>query len=84
MMPKSNNDAGKSLSSWATDILLEAHVIAPSPDHGYLRLRHSHHAVDYATSLAELRKFDGKNRRQRVKAIEKILDGLADTCPGCA
>ncbi|MGM4895970.1 hypothetical protein [Tardiphaga sp. 839_C3_N1_4] len=49
----------------------------------YMRLRHSHHAVDYARSIAEHRKFSGKNKEQRVKAIEKVLDGLADTCPAC-
>lgn len=82
-MPKLKDNARKSLSAWATDILLEAHVIAACPDHGYLRVRHSHHAVDYAFSLAEHRKFPGKNNKERVKAVNKVLDGLADTCPAC-
>lgn len=82
-MPKTKERAVTSLSTWATDILLEAHAIAPCPDHGYLRLRHSHHALDYATSLAEHREFAGKTRKQRVKAVSKVLDGLADTCPAC-
>jgi hypothetical protein len=79
-MSKSGND-GRTLSMWATDILLEAHAIARCPEHGYLRLRRSHHAVDYALSIAEHRHFWGKNKKQRMKAAEKVLDGLADTCP---
>jgi hypothetical protein len=39
--------------------------------------------VDYAFSLAEHRKFPGKNNKERVKAVNKVLDGLADTCPAC-
>jgi hypothetical protein len=71
------------LALWATDILLEAHVIAPCPDHGFMRLHHSQQAVDYALSLAEHRKFSGKNRDQRRFAVENILDSLADECPAC-
>jgi hypothetical protein len=81
-MSKNTNEA-RPLTTWATDILLEAHAIAPCPDHGYLRLRHSHHAVDHAKSNAAHRKFAGKNRKQRIKAVDKVLDGLADTCPAC-
>ena len=68
---------------WATDLLLEAHAIAPCHDHGYMRLRHSQHAVDYAISLAEHRKLSGKNKRQRVAAVEDVLDELGDACPAC-
>ncbi|MDR6659022.1 hypothetical protein J2W51_001564 [Tardiphaga robiniae] len=82
-MRKKNTNDVEALSMWATDILLEAHAIAPCPDHAYLRLRHSHHAVDYARSIAEHRKFSGKNKEQRVKAVEEVLDSLADTCPAC-
>jgi hypothetical protein len=82
-MPKTKDRTVTSLSAWATDILLEAHAIAPCPEHGYFRLRHSHHAVDYATSLAEYREFPGKTRKQRAKAVGKVLDSLADTCPAC-
>ncbi|MEH2469273.1 hypothetical protein V1281_001476 [Nitrobacteraceae bacterium AZCC 2161] len=81
-MAKNKNDR-ETLTNWATDLLLEAHAIAPCPDHGYLRLHHSHQAVDYALSMAEHRHFSGKNKKQRVEAVEKILDGLADTCPAC-
>ena len=48
---------------------------------GYMRLRHSHHAVDYAMSLAEHRKFSGKNKKERMAAVEHVLDGLGDECP---
>lgn len=73
----------ETLEWWATDLLLEAHAITPCPDHGYMRLRHSHPAVDYARDLAKHRKFSGKNKKQRVAAVEDVLDGLGDTCPGC-
>ena len=81
-MAKSNNDK-KTLEYWATDLLLEAHAAVPCPDHGYMRLRHSHHAVDYAIDLARHRKFSGKNEEERVAAVEAALDNLADTCPAC-
>jgi hypothetical protein len=81
-MSKNTNEA-RTLTMWAMDILLEAHAIAPCPDHGYLRLRHSHHAVDYAKSKPGHREFAGNNKKQRVKAVDKVLDGLADTCPAC-
>lgn len=71
------------LESWATDLLVEAHAIAPCADHGYMRLRHSQHALDYARDLAEHRKFSGKKKKERVAAVEGVLDGLGDTCPGC-
>jgi hypothetical protein len=51
------------------------------PHHGYMRLRHSHHAVDYALSLAEHRTFSGK--KERIAAVESVLDGLSDECPAC-
>jgi hypothetical protein len=80
---KKNANKSQTLEMWATDLLLEAHAIYACPDHGYMRLRHSHHAVDYAKDLAEHRKFSGKNKRERVCAIEKVLDGLGDSCSGC-
>lgn len=57
-MPKKKTE--RTLEMWAADLLMEAHAIAPCHEHGYMRLRHSHHAVDYAMSLAEHRKFSGK------------------------
>ena len=71
------------LEMWATDLLLEAHVIAACPDHGYMRLRHSNHAVEYAKDLAEHRKFSGKNKKERIAAVDDVLDGLGDVCPAC-
>lgn len=84
MAKKNKNANGKeTLDMWATDILLEAHAISACPDHGYMRLRHSHHAIDYAKDLAQHRKFSGRNKRERIAAVEDVLDGLADSCPGC-
>jgi hypothetical protein len=71
------------LEMWAADLLMEAHAIAPCPEHGYMRLRHSHHAIDYAMSLAEHRKFSGKNKKERKAAVERVLDGLGDERPAC-
>ncbi|SFM03627.1 hypothetical protein SAMN03159423_4971 [Bradyrhizobium sp. NFR13] len=62
-MRKKNTNDVEALSMWATDILLEAHAIAPCPD--------------------QHRKFSGKNKELRVKAVEEVLDSLADTCPAC-
>lgn len=81
-MPKKKKDR-ESLEWWATDLLLEAHAIAACPDHGYMRLRHSHHAVEYARGLAEHRKVSGHNVKERVAALEAVLDGFADACPAC-
>jgi len=52
------------------------------PHHGYMRLRHSHHAVDYALSLATPNIL-GKNKKERIAAVESVLDGLSDECPAC-
>lgn len=79
---KTANDK-ETLEMWATDLLLEAHAISACPDHGYMRLRHSHHAIDYAKDLAQHRKFSGRNKRARISAVEDVLDGLGDNCPGC-
>jgi len=85
-MPKANkknrNDR-ETLEMWATGLLLEAHAIAACPDHGYMRLRHSHHAIDYAKDLAQHRKFSGKNKQERVAAVDEVLDALGDACPAC-
>jgi hypothetical protein len=81
-MPKSKNDR-ETLEMWATDLLQEAHAIVACPDHGYMRLRHSQHAIDYARDLAKHRKFSGKNKKERVAAVEDVVDGLGDACPGC-
>jgi hypothetical protein len=71
------------LEMWAADLLMEAKAIAPCPDHGYLRLHHSHQAINYALALAEHRKFRGKNKEERLAAVERVLDGLSDECPAC-
>jgi len=71
------------IEMWAADLLMEAQAIAPCPEHGFMRLRHSHRAVDYALALAEHRKFSGKNKRERIAAVESVLDGLSDECPAC-
>lgn len=81
-MAKNKND-NETLEMWATDLLLEAHAIVPCQHHGYMRLRHSHHAIDYAIDLANHRKFSGKNKKERVAAVEHALDSLGDTCPAC-
>lgn len=84
MSRNSKHANGKeTLEMWATDLLLEAHAISACPDHGYMRLRHIHHAIDYAKDLAQHRKFSGRNKRERISAVEDVLDGLGDSCPGC-
>lgn len=80
-MPKKKIES--TLEMWAADLLMEANAIVPCPEHGYMRLRHSHHAIDYALSLAEHRKFSGKNKKERTAAVESVLDGLGDECPAC-
>ena len=73
-MPKTES----ALEMWAADLLMEAQAIAPCQEHGYMRLRHSHHAVDYALALTEHRKFSGKNAKERIAAVESVFDGLSD------
>jgi hypothetical protein len=82
-MPKDTNDAA-TLFIWVTDILLEAHAIVPCLDHGYLLpqvLHYSQHAAGYPSSTAQHREFLSKNKKQRMKAVEKRLGGLAYACP---
>ncbi len=50
---------------WAADLLMEAHAIAPCHEHGYMRLRHVSIMPSTTLSLAEHRKFSGKNKKER-------------------
>lgn len=82
-MANKKKSKNTTIEIWATDLLLEAQAIVPCPEHGYMRLRHSHHAVDYALDLTKDRKLSGTTRKDRIAAVEHALDGLGDTCPAC-
>jgi hypothetical protein len=71
------------IENWATDTLLRANLIAACPDHGYMRLRFSHAAMDYAYALAEHAPFPGMTTVQSRDAIDETLDRLSDDCPAC-
>lgn len=82
-MAGSIEDARPDLCGYTTHIRLEAQVIAGRPDHDHFRFRHSRRAIDYATSFAEHREPPGKTRKQPVKAVSKVIDAPADSCPAC-
>jgi hypothetical protein len=73
-MPKRKTE--NELEMWAADLLMEAHAITPCPDHGYMRLRHSHHAVDYAVTgstpniLEQKQKGADRGGRERARWAE--------------
>jgi hypothetical protein len=77
--------AGKAqtLDDWARQILLHAHVIAPCPEHGYMRIRSGDHALDYAHALADRQPFPGKSKTSCKRAVDDAFDGLGDRCPAC-
>jgi hypothetical protein len=83
-MPKSQPKARKpSPEDWATGILLHAHAIAPCPEHGFMKLRFHHAAVDYAHALAEREPLPGASKQKSLEVLDGFLDGLSDQCPGC-
>ena len=71
------------IENWATDTLLRANLIAACPDHGYMRLRFNHAALDYVHALAEHSPFPGISAGRAREAIDEVLDGLSDDCPDC-
>ncbi|MDO8978857.1 MAG: hypothetical protein Q7V17_06465 [Afipia sp.] len=71
------------IENWATDTLLRANLIAACPEHGYMRLRFNHAAIDYAHALAEHAPFPGMTAGQSRDAVDKALDRLSDDCPAC-
>lgn len=51
------------LEMWVADLLMEARAIAPCPDYGYMRLQHSHRAVDCALGSQSIVSFPARTRR---------------------
>jgi hypothetical protein len=72
-----------SADEWASNILLHAHAIAPCPEHGFMRLRFHHAAIDYAHALAARDPLPGKSKAKSAAALDEYLDGLSDDCPAC-
>lgn len=78
--------AGKKVESpdaWATRILLHSHAIAPCAEHGFMRLRFHHAALDYAHALAAADPLPGKSKAKSAETLDEFLDGLSDDCPAC-
>ena len=82
-MPSPTHRRGQSVEEWASRILLHAHAIAPCPEHGFMRLKFSHAAIDYARALASQEPFPKLGRTKSVAALDQFLDGLGDDCPAC-
>jgi hypothetical protein len=68
---------------WATRILLHSHAIAPCAEHGYMRLRFHHAAIDYAHALAAADPLPGKSKAKSAETLDEFLDSLGDDCPEC-
>ena len=73
----------ESPDAWATRILLHSHAIAPCSEHGFMRLRYHHAALDYAHALAAADPLPGKSKAKSAEALDEFLDGLGDDCPAC-
>lgn len=83
-MPKASpKKKSISVDDWAAHILLHAHAIAPCPEHGFMRLRFHHAAIDYAHALAAGDPLPGKSKAKSAAALDDFLDGLSDDCPAC-
>jgi hypothetical protein len=83
-MPSPIHPRGQSAEEWAARILLHAQAIAPCPEHGFMRLKFSHAAIDYARALASQEPFPKLGRAKSVAALDEFLDGLSDDCPACS
>ena len=68
---------------WATRILLHSHAIAPCAEHGYMRLKFHHAAIDYAHALAAADPLPGKSKAKSAETLDEFLDSLGDDCPAC-
>ena len=73
----------ESPDAWATRILLHSHAIAPCAEHGYMRLKFHHAAIDYAHALAAADPLPGKSKAKSAETLDEFLDGLGDECPAC-
>lgn len=73
----------ESADAWATRILLHSHAIAPCAEHGYMRLKFHHAALDYAHALAAADPLPGKSRAKSAETLDEFIDGLGDDCPAC-
>ncbi|CAN5219372.1 hypothetical protein BH11PSE4_BH11PSE4_28380 [soil metagenome] len=73
-----------SADEWAANILQHAHAIAPCPEHGFMKLRFHHAAIDYAHALAANDPLPGKSKAKSAAALDEFLDGLSDDCPACS
>ena len=73
----------ESPEAWATRILLHSHAIAPCAEHGYMRLRFHHAALDYAHALAAADPLPGKSKAKSAATLDDFIDGLGDDCPAC-
>ena len=73
----------ESPDAWATRILLHSHAIAPCAEHGFMRLRFHHAAIDYAHALAAADPLPGKSKAKSAETLDEFLDNLGDDCPAC-
>ena len=73
----------ESPDAWATRILLHSHAIAPCAEHGFMRLRFHHAAIDYAHALAAADPLPGKSKAKSAETLDEFLDNLSDDCPAC-
>lgn len=80
--PKASKQA-ESPEVWATRILLHSHAIAPCAEHGFMRLRFHHAALDYAHALAAADPLPGKSKAKSAEVLDEFIDGLGDDCPVC-
>lgn len=70
------------LEMWAADLLMEAHAIAPCPTTA-ICVCDTAITLWTTLSLAVHRTFSSKNKKERIAAVESVLDGLSDECPAC-
>ncbi len=73
----------ESPEAWATRILLHSHAIAPCAEHGFMKLKFHHAAIDYAHALAAVDPLPGKSKAKSAEVLDEFLDGLSDDCPAC-
>jgi hypothetical protein len=82
-MPTPTNRRGQSVEEWASQILLHAHAIAPCPEHGFMRIKFSHAAIEYARALASREPHPKLGKSKSVAALDEFLDEVGDDCPAC-
>jgi hypothetical protein len=83
LMTREKRPPIRTLYSWATAVLKEAHAIRECEEHGWMQDRTDPHARELAFATARQDPPPGVSPQAAAVAIAEVLDSIGDTCPEC-